>query len=197
MTLRSIRIHHLSNTMVPDPMSPVCVSGDSIEEKPMSTTVRWCSAVGLIAFGFVLGRIDWQAANRVQAQDAEAAGPSEETTKKIQLANDALKAATESLKNESLYIAATKPINVFAILAGGVNAVDDLESGRGVDPETFAALYADEATEDVKQHLGKDEDGRLTYKNKVIRIYPISRLKKVYAQRMVVTGEAKAAPMPQ
>lgn len=81
-----------------------------------------------------------------------------------------------------------------AVLAGGINAVDDLESGRGVDPETFAALYADEATEDVKLHLGKDEDGRLTYKNKVVRIYPISRLKKMQAQRLIITGEAKAAP---
>jgi len=136
--------------------------------------------------------MDFNSGSAIRAQDADMAGPSEETTKKIQLANDALKAATESLKNESLYVAATKPINVLGVLSGGINAVDDLESGRGVDPETFAALYADEATDDVKQHLGKDEDGRLTYKNKVVRIYPISRLKKMQAQRKVITGEAKA-----
>lgn len=162
----------------------------------MSKTVRVASALALIAFGFCLGRMDTASKSRLIAQE-EQAGPSEETTKKIQLANDALKAATESLKNETLYNAATKSINVFGVLTGGLNAVDDLESGRGVDPETFAALYADDATEDVKQHLGKDEDGRLTYKNKVVRIYPISRLKKAYAQRMVVTGEVKATPMPQ
>lgn len=160
----------------------------------MSTTARWCSAIGLIGLGFVLGRTDVSFRNGVHAQEAEATGPSEETTKKIQMVNDALKAATESLKNESLYVAATKPINVMAVLAGGINAVDDLEAGRGVDPETFAALYADEATDDVKQHLGKDEDGRLTYKNKVIRIYPISRLKKMHAQRLIVTGEVKPTP---
>ncbi len=160
----------------------------------MSTTARWFSAIGLVGLGFVLGRADMNSGNGVRAQEAETTGPSEETTKKIQLANDALKAAVESLKNESLYVAATKPINVMAVLAGGINAVDDLESGRGVDPETFAALYADEATEDVKLHLGKDEDGRLTYKNKVVRIYPISRLKKMQAQRLIITGEAKAAP---
>lgn len=160
----------------------------------MSNSLRVTGALSLIALGFVLGRADLSAWNRVHAQD-EQTGPSEETTKKIQLANDALKAATESLKNETRYISATKSINVFGVLTGGLDAVDDLESGRGVDPETFAALYADDATEDVKQHLGKDEDGRLTYKNKVVRIYPISRLKKAYAQRMVVTGEVKAAPM--
>lgn len=162
----------------------------------MSKAVRIGSALALIALGFFLGRVDTASWSRLHAQDG-AAGPSEETTKKIQLANDALKAATESLKNESLYAPATKSINVFGVLTGGLNAVDDLESGRGVDPETFAALYADDATEDVKQHLGKDEDGRLTYKNKVVRIYPISRLKKAYAQRMVVTGEVKATPAPQ
>lgn len=158
----------------------------------MSTAGRWCSAIGLLGLGFLLGRADFQFGPSIHAEDAEVTGPSEETTKKIQLVNDALKAATESLKNESLYTAATKPINVLGVLSGGLNAVDDLESGRGVDPETFAALYADEATDDVKLHLGKDEDGRLTYKNKVIRIYPISRLKKLQAQRKVVTGEAKA-----
>ena len=158
----------------------------------MSTTGRWLSTVGLVGLGFLLGRMDFNSGSAIRAQDADMAGPSEETTKKIQLANDALKAATESLKNESLYVAATKPINVLGVLSGGINAVDDLESGRGVDPETFAALYADEATDDVKQHLGKDEDGRLTYKNKVVRIYPISRLKKMQAQRKVITGEAKA-----
>ncbi len=158
----------------------------------MMTTGRWLSAIGLVGLGFLLGRMDFHTVSVIRAQDADATGPSDETTKKIQLANDALKAAAESLKNESLYIAATKPINVLGILSGGINAVDDLESGRGVDPETFAALYADEATDDVKLHLGKDEDGRLTYKNKVLRIYPISRLKKMNAQRKVVTGEAKA-----
>lgn len=163
----------------------------------MATTGRWMSAIGLVALGFLLGRMDMNLSRPVRAQDADVTGPSEETTKKIQMANDALKAAVESLKNESLYVAATKPVNVTGVLAGGLNAVDDLEAGRGVDPETFAALYADEATEDVKLHLGKDEDGRLTYKNRVIRIHPISRLKKMLAQRKIVTGEAKAEATEQ
>jgi hypothetical protein len=90
-------------------------------------------------------------------------------------------------------------------MVGGLNAKEDLESGRGVDPETFAALYA--AAYDLKKLNLKDEsladwvdiglldydaEGRLTYQNKVVRIYPVSRLKKLNTQRRVLIGEAKA-----
>ena len=44
---------------------------------------------------------------------------------------------------------------------------------------------------DVNQ-LGYDAEGRLTYQNKVVRIYPVSRLKKLNAQRRVLIGEVKA-----
>jgi hypothetical protein len=80
-------------------------------------------------------------------------------------------------------------MNTYAIMVGGVDALDDLESGRGVDPETFAALYAGDAIDEVAQHLSRDEDGRLTYKNRPLRIYPVSRLKKLHSQRLVITGE--------
>ena len=74
-----------------------------------------------------------------------------------------------------------------------------------MDPETFAALYA--AAYDLKKlnikdesladwidvnQLGYDAEGRLTYQNKVVRIYPVSRLKKLNAQRRVLIGEVKA-----
>lgn len=159
----------------------------------MSTLKRCGWMLGILAAGFVLGRVDWSGLRIARAQEP-AAGPSEEAMKKIQTAHDALKIAAEALKNESLYVPATKSLNVFGLLSGGLNAVDDLEAGRGVDPETFAALYADEGTDDVKQHLGRDEDGRLTYKNKVVRIYPISRLKRAYGQRLIMSGEVKAPP---
>jgi len=148
-------------------------------------------AVGcLVAFGYVWGRLDANGVATAKAQE-QSALPSEETSKKIQAANDLLRTVVDALKNESRYNLATKSMNVFAIMVGGVDAVDDLESGRGVDPETFAALYAGEATDEVAQHLSKDEDGRLTYKNRVIRIYPITRLKKLYAQRAILTGEVQ------
>ena len=57
-------------------------------------------------------------------------------------------------------------INAFLVLSGGGNALDDLESGHGVDPETFAALYAGLAIPEIGDHLAKDDQSRLTYKGK-------------------------------
>jgi len=146
---------------------------------------------GLLALGYVCGRVDALLTSPLTAQEQPAL-PSEETSKKILTANDALRGAMDALKNESRYVPATKSMNVFGIMVGGVNAVDDLESGGGVDPETFAALYAGDATDEIAQHLSKDEDGRLTYKNRPIRIYPVSRLKKLYGQRLILSGEVQA-----
>jgi hypothetical protein len=163
---------------------------------------RMAFGAGLLALGYFLGSLSLFSA--VRAQDGDA-GPSEDSAKKIVAANDALKAAIDQLKLESRYEVATKGINSYAVMVGGVNAKEDLESGRGVDPETFAALYA--AAYDIKKLNIKDEsladwvnvslldydvDGRLTYQNKVVRIYPVSRLKKLNTQRRVLIGEVKA-----
>lgn len=163
----------------------------------MSAMMRGCGMAALVGIGFFLGRLDFSATTPVARAQDEPPKLSEEATKKIVLANDALKAASEALKNETLYHSATKTLNIMGVLTGGFNALDDLEAGRGVDPETFAALYADQAIDEVKEHLGRDEDGRLTYKNKVIRIYPISRLRNMYQRRQIVTGEIKAPKADQ
>src|SRR5690606_17445319 len=115
-----------------------------------------------------------------------------ETIGKIQAALQALQAAREALEGEGHYVPATQGLNVFAITAGGVDAVQDLESGRGVDPETFAALYAGLATDEVAAKLGRDADQRLTYNNRLIRMYPISRLKKMYSIREAIQLEGAA-----
>jgi hypothetical protein len=154
----------------------------------MSRLLQVCVAGGLIATGYLWGRIDASTVSLAGAQE-QSALPSEETTKKIQTVNDAMRVAVDALKNESRYNLATKSMNTYAIMVGGVDALDDLESGRGVDPETFAALYAGDAIDEVAQHLSRDEDGRLTYKNRPLRIYPVSRLKKLHSQRLVITGE--------
>lgn len=157
---------------------------------------------GLLAVGYLLGSLSQFPV--VRAQEG-AAGPSEDSAKKIVAVNDALKAAVDQLKLESRYEVATKGINSYAVMVGGLNVKEDLESGHGVDPETFAALYA--AAFDLKKLSIKDDtladwvdvnlldydaEGRLTYQNKVVRIYPVSRLKKLNAQRLVLIGEAKA-----
>ena len=75
------------------------------------------------------------------------------------------------LSDEKRYVPAIQGLNAFATSAGGVDAVADLESGQGVDPETFAGLYAGQALAEVAEHLGRDAEGHLTYKNKIVRIY--------------------------
>ena len=75
----------------------------------------------------------------------------------------------------------------------------DLEEGRGVDPETFAALYAFEDQElgatgkterifkrfgvDVSQHLDSDDHGRIRYKGKVVQMYSTDRLNQLFKRR--------------
>lgn len=141
--------------------------------------------LALIAFGYALGVSSVLSPRPLGAQGAaESGGPSEESRKKLQEAFAALKAAGEALEQENLYVAATTNLNVFAITSGGLHAVNDLEEGRGVDPETFAALYAGDAKPEVKEHLDTDDQGRMTYKGKVVRIYPKSRMKKIYQERV-------------
>ena len=157
--------------------------------------------VAMMGLGYLLGSSSPFAP--VRAQDADSR-PSEEAGKKITEANDKLKAAAETLKLESRYDSATKQVNSYAVLVGGVNPKEDLESGHGVDPETFAALYV--AAYDMKKlnvkddslaewvdisQLDYDTEGRLTYGGKVVRIYPVSRLKKLRAQRLALIGEKK------
>lgn len=162
---------------------------------------QWMSAFGLVVFGYLIGATNvtgiisaW--AQNEPAEPAAGAQPgnlSEDTQKKIHTAFVAIKAAQEALETESKYISATRTMNVFGILSGGLDAINDLETGRGVDPETFAALYADQATEEVKTKLSRDDAGRLQYNGKLVQMYAVSRLKTAFAARGALAGE-KAAP---
>lgn len=156
--------------------------------RPMLKTL---SVLAVLGFGYVLGSTQAFSPRPVGAQVGDGAGPSPEATKKVSEAFNALKAAAETLEQENLYVSATPNLNVFSIAAGGINAIQDLEDGRGVDPETFAALYAGEGKPEVKEHLDTDDQGRLTYKGKVIRIYPKQRMKKIYQERLKFTSGPK------
>ena len=148
------------------------------------------SVLALLSLGYVLGASGLFAPKPLGAQAAQAeGGPSAESFKKLQDAFIAIKAASETLEQENLYVPATTSMNIFAVTAGGLNAVQDLEDGRGVDPETFAALYAGEAKAEVKEHLDYDDQGRLTYKQKVVRIYPKQRMKKIFQERARFAGK--------
>ena len=150
---------------------------------------------GLLAIGYLLGASGIASPGFLLAQADEAAGgPNEDNQAKVRAADDALKAAGKGLEEETIYRPATRGFNAFAITVGGIDAVQDLESGRGVDPETFAALYADRATDEVKAQLTRDADNRLLYKNKLVRMYSVSRLKQVWARRAALAGEKEEIP---
>ena len=166
----------------------------------MRSSVRVLPAGCLGAVGYILGT--GQLHRVAFAQPDETV--SDEATKKINDAHDGLKKAAEQLKLESRYESVTKGVNPYSVLVGGINAKEDLESGHGVDPDTFAALNVavyqlkknsikDESLADWVDTnlLGYDNNGHLTYRNKVVRIYSISRLRKLNAQRMVILGETK------
>lgn len=170
----------------------------------MRTLVTVFGAVALLGCGYVMGSTNLLSPTVLLAQGddekkpakadeskegAEGSALTEETRAKIKAAADALNAAMEALKQEGLYTSATRGMNVFSILTGGGNSLKDLESGRGVDPETFAALYADMAIDELAEKLGRDQEQRLTFNGKVIRMYPVSRLKSLYMTRAAITGE--------
>jgi len=170
----------------------------------MRTTATITGGVILLTIGYALGASnvlspalllaqaggDKKYAKSKPGSDAAASQElSDETKAKIKAASDALKTAMDALVNEGKYDSAIKGVNTFAVLSGGNNAVSDLKSSRGVDPETFAALYAGLATDSVIIDLGKDAEGKLTYKNRVVRIYPISEIRNAYARRSELTGE--------
>jgi len=74
-------------------------------------------------------------------------------------------------------------MNYFAASVGGIDAEKDLEEGRGVDPETFAALYAGLAVPKIAENMDYDELGRLRYKKVIIRLYSQDRLKRLFHHR--------------
>lgn len=144
----------------------------------------------LITVGYVLGASQSFQNEKLHAQQNSGA-PSEETEDKIRRGVKLLADAQSGLEQENFMRTATKGVNTFAVSCGGVNALEDLEAGNGVDPETFAGLYAGLAKPDVATHLGRDDQGRITYKNKIVRMYAVSRLKKLFAARLKYSGESQ------
>jgi hypothetical protein len=166
----------------------------------MRTSITVTGGVGLLLLGYLLGSSHVFAPSALWAQggakakpkagEAQDTGLSDDTRTKIKAASDALKAAMEALEAEQRYKeSAIKGVNAFAVLSGGGSSLDDLKNNGGVDPETFAALYAGLASDRVVPDLGRDAEGKLTYKNRVVRMFPISRIRAAYARRAEITGE--------
>jgi|TARA_B100000809_G_scaffold226775_1_gene238653 hypothetical protein len=144
----------------------------------------------LLGMGYFAGSVDLLTLEELSAQGAAAPqGPSEDSVVKITSSFDTIKTAAASLKREGRYEPATRGFNLFAVSVGGLDVKGDLEKGRGVDPETFAALYAGLAATEVQEHIDKDSQGRVTYKGKVVQMYPIRRLTQLFKERLKYSGE--------
>lgn len=157
----------------------------------MRIFARCCCGIGILAIGYMLGACGAFDATGLQAQLQPPAdtGPSEETIDKIREANNAVNSAMLALKNDGLYQSVIQDPNAFAVMAGGLDAMADLESGRGVDPVTFAGLYSGRAIGDIEKDLTKDDEGRLLYNGKLVRMYSIGRLERMNAIRAQILGE--------
>lgn len=142
------------------------------------------AAAGLLGAGYLLGQANTSPATlHAAAQQTDVTEISSDTLvtykKTFRTTND----LADMMRAENLYDPASEGLNYFALSVGGIDVIRDLEEGRGVDPETFAALYADRATPEVSQHLDTDPNGRIRYKGTVVRMYSRDRLKEVFRNR--------------
>lgn len=125
------------------------------------------------------------------SQNPPQEGISPATQEKIKVAYDALADAADALEKEGFYRAATKEVNVFGVLSGGVDAIGDLQSGNGVDPETFAAIYGGTIKPEVQELLQRDADHHITYNGKLVQMYPVSEIRRRFLMRAQLTGQIK------
>lgn len=138
----------------------------------------------MLALGYVLGAGGGLGLPSAFAQPEENTGPGEESENKIRSVQRALQEAMEQLRQDGHYNTITDGMNSFLILSGGGDAQQDLDSGNGVDPETFAAIYAGKAIPEIADQLGSDDEGRITYNDKPITIYSRKRLQRMFAERL-------------
>ena len=108
------------------------------------------------------------------------------TQTQLKSAYDSVKGASSALAGEGRVTDALRTPNALGVTCGGIDALKDLEEGRGVDPETFAGLYAGFANENVIPKLGRDDQGRVTYDGNVVRLYSPERLKRLFQRRLTI-----------
>jgi hypothetical protein len=149
----------------------------------MSWIPRTIFCICLLTIGYLLGALQLGAPSPLRA-DPTADAIQGAVRDKLRSAEQALAEAMQMLQEEKRYVPAIQGLNAFATTVGGVDAIADLESGQGVDPETFAGLYAGQAVPEVAEHLAHDAQGRVTYKSRVVRLYNPTRLKQLFAARV-------------
>jgi hypothetical protein len=166
----------------------------------MRRAVRLSSGLCLLGAGYVLGSLQIGGPSFLRAEPQSSApaqslseGIPEPVKVKLRDANRALADAIQALGEEKRYTPAIQGVNSFAASVGGVDSIADLESGQGVDPETFAGLLSGQALPEVAENLARNSEGRLTYKGKVIRIYSPTRLRQLFALRAEFAPAASPA----
>ncbi|MBA3312389.1 MAG: hypothetical protein M3552_16970 [Planctomycetota bacterium] len=163
----------------------------------MNRLAHLSTAVALLAIGFAGGVWIAMPSATIKAQQtpeeptAEPIQISDANAEKVKQASDVLETAQAALQQDGLYNAAIRGLNPYATLSGGLDAVADLEDGRGVDPITFAGLHAGLATDEVTTQLSYDANGRLTYKGKLVRIYSVNRLRESNRRQAAVIDVTK------
>ena len=166
------------------------------------TAVVVCG-VALFAAGFVCGQLDSAVPSTLNAQADEPAQLTPDALVAYQKARKAVSDLNDTFIAAGFSTAAASDVNYFSVSVGGIDAMRDLEEGRGVDPETFAALYAFEDQElgatgkservfkrfgvDVSQHLDSDDHGSVRYKGKVVQMYSTERLNQLFKRRDELT----------
>ena len=156
--------------------------------RPRFRSLAFCLV--LLGAGYVLGATLHSPAALHAQQDTPIDDYDDSLTLTINTLYGNLQELQKSLEAERKHSSAVDGPNAFALMVGGTDAVRDLEEDRGVDPETFAALYAGRAAPSVFPHLGTDDKGRVTYKGKVVRMYSRERLKRLYRRRDLLTNES-------
>ncbi|MEZ6034848.1 MAG: hypothetical protein R3C17_17285 [Planctomycetaceae bacterium] len=155
------------------------------------------SGLVLFAAGFVCGHLDSALPSMLNAQQDNPSKYSEQMLTAYQKARKAVVDLNDMFIATGQSTAAASDVNYFSVSVGGIDVHRDLEEGRGVDPETFAALYAyeDQITNgvkerifkqfgvDVSQHLDTDDNGRIRYKQKVVQLYSTERLNELFNRR--------------
>lgn len=149
---------------------------------------RWQSALaytGVLTLGYFAGAAGLSTSHPAAAQD-RAAAPKPNI--KLGAAITALSEAADSMKIDGNYETITQGTNAFLVLSGGGSAKADLESGSGVDPETYGALYAGLVVPELADQITKDDNGRLVFNGQIIQMYSKSKLQRVYANRLKLAG---------
>ena len=155
-----------------------------------SVLARSLVAAGALSAAFLAGRYSDAAVPQPAAFAQQEEPLDDAVVVRIKEGFDALRRAQVALEQSGRYKPAANGVNSFVTLAGGYDVLNSLQNGRGVDPETYAALEAGFAPQTVLGDLGRDRSGRLTYKDQVVRLLPRETIRKLYLRRAEVLGEA-------